>query len=183
MLETGNDALNYSEVKSDFEKISEAADDSEFQFSPEEIECLFLQLVKRSGQLLQIPPSLVKKFIENSIKTIPDPVEEEKKSQKEQEFDEKYRSGGLRQSQEEDNIVEEILKPRDIIAYTLKKNLGDDEKYSSDQQKEMLIETVYNILLGITKEMIHKSTTTRNIMDPWVYTIKHKKTEEELEVI
>lgn len=47
----------------------------------------------------------------------------------------------------------------------------------------MLIETVYNILLGITKEMIHKSTTTRNIMDPWVYTIKHKKTEEELEVI
>lgn len=49
MLETGNDALNYSEVKSDFEKISEAADDAEFQFSPEEIECLFLQLVKRSG--------------------------------------------------------------------------------------------------------------------------------------
>jgi hypothetical protein len=49
------------------------------------------------------------------------------------EINEKYGGGkGIRQSQDEDNIVEIILKPRDIIAITLKKNLGDDQKYSSD---------------------------------------------------
>ena len=39
----------------------------------------------------------------------------------------------------------------------------------------MLIDALENILKLIAIEMNKKNTTTRNIMDPWVYTIKNKK--------